>query len=246
MTTRVGLVLLLLASGLAIGCFAESNEGSPAAKARGASDVVVAVEGFGEQPVLPEASRGVEFSSKTQPEPAPTPAPEKDAPEPAPPEPPGTDALLDPPHHDDVLEVCDRVIKEAMVGSFEGEGDGLIRTHAAPKELYDVPNENIAYRTRTSTKANIWRLEYDIYTGDCRHAYNYATVHFAELEDAPARSGEWRIRKNDEEYAERATLEIDGVRAVIAQDTGLEDEHGMKRAARACAEALAAAIHGEK
>ena len=258
MAERVMFMPALLVSGLLAGCFSTNAEDAPAPKAREATIQASAPTRPLEssEPVLPEGPRAVEFSSRKTPEetpeprplPKPEPTPEVSEPTPTPTPPPGDATVVDPPHHEAALEICDRAIKKAMVGSYEGEGDGLIVARATPKSIYDVPNENIAYRTRTSTRANIWRLEYNIHTGDCRHAYNYATVNFAELEQAPRHPGEWSIRRGDEdgyEYAERATLEIDGVRVVVHQDTGLEEEGSFKHAARECAEALSAAREGD-
>ena len=227
-----------------VGCLSNASGddkgGSERASARSAS---VAQE--------PAASREVELSktpapvpTTPMPEPPPAPAPTPVIEEIAPDAP---EVSLDPPHDEGSLEVCDRVMKRAMLGNWEGEGEGEILARATPDNIYDVPNSNVAYRTRASTRAKTWRLEYDLHTGDCRHAFSYARVNFAELSSPPHRDGKWSSREEGE-YVSRETLEIEGVRAVIKHELGASELvaemenvelERLKAATRECAEALA-------
>ena len=159
-----------------------------------------------------EEERGEEQPTQREEHPSPAPAPEAPTP---------------PPRDAEALARCDEAIRSAVLTENPNEEAPIMFARGA-RDGEEPPNQNSVYRTRTSPRAEQWRLEYHLHTGDCREAYYYGDVKFAQLDRPPRRSGRWNKHRN--------VLELPGVRVVIT-DEAIDRPH-FEHAARECAEAL--------
>ena len=158
-----------------------------------------------------EEERGEEQPTQREEHPSPAPAPEAPT----------------PPRDAEALARCDEAIRSAVLTENPNEEAPIMFARGA-RDGEEPPNQNSVYRTRTSPRAEQWRLEYHLHTGDCREAYYYGDVKFAQLDRPPRRPGRWNKHRN--------VLELPGVRVVIT-DEAIDRPH-FEHAARECAEAL--------